>query len=398
MSKHEHPNLDDLLEKAVAAFRSQQIPTGPSPRIFTDTLLTLRGAGKSINFWQRVIVMIQSHKIAASIIVILSGVAISVAAILFGGFPSISYAQVAEQLRSIQSMSCTVTSQATIKSKPISTRDMFMSPGKMRKEISNGIILILDVQSQRSILLDQQKKTVTIIKVPTSQPADPATDLIETFKNLANSKANPVADRNISGINTKGFHTQQGGVNVTIYVDPKSNLPVELDYDPSEGGVGTKYTDFDFNAKLDPSLFSLDPPVGYAVNVMGVPSSDLGENLLPMLRAYTQKKKGQFPPKLDDTSDIFHTLLKRVNAGKPDPAQQKVMNSIFMSQGLLVQYHKGKDWDYFPEGAKLGDKNKIILWYQPQGLTTYKAVYADLRIADVTIDQLPTLPPPPGGF
>jgi outer membrane lipoprotein-sorting protein len=406
MSEQEHPNPDDLLERSVAALRNQQLPPGPSPRIVTDTLLALRGAGEPLNFWQRVIVMIQTHKIAASVAVAISGLGIYLAVIFFAGFASISYAQVAEQLRAIQSMSCTMTEKAADSSKPVSMREMFMSPGKVRTEMPNGNFMITDSQAHKTMLLDRQKRTAMIFEFspttsPTTRPAGTNGNLIEFFKNLANDKAQPLGDRQIGSVNTKGFRTENQGFDVTIYADAKTGLPVEVDFDRPIDSIHIKFTDFDFDAKLDPNLFSLEPPAGYTVqnNNMTQVTYDLGKNLVPMLRAYADHAEGKFPPDLDDTLGILRTATgKPLNSDKPDAAALQLMTNIFQMRALLRQYHKGKDWDYFPDGAKLGDGEKIILWYQPQGATTYKAIYGDLRIADVTVGQLPKAGAPSGGL
>ena len=44
----------------------------------------------------------------------------------------------------------------------------------------------------------------------------------------------------------------------------------------------------------------------------------------------------------------------------------------------------------------LGDKNKILLWYKPHAKADkYRAIFGDLRIEDVTADQVPTTRPAP---
>jgi hypothetical protein len=44
--------------------------------------------------------------------------------------------------------------------------------------------------------------------------------------------------------------------------------------------------------------------------------------------------------------------------------------------------------------VKLGDADKIIFWYKPEGETKYRAVYGDLHVGDVSADQLPGKPKP----
>jgi hypothetical protein len=49
---------------------------------------------------------------------------------------------------------------------------------------------------------------------------------------------------------------------------------------------------------------------------------------------------------------------------------------------------------YRSEGVMLGDADKIIFWYRPEGATKYRALYGDLHVSDVTADRLPEKPKP----
>ena len=56
---------------------------------------------------------------------------------------------------------------------------------------------------------------------------------------------------------------------------------------------------------------------------------------------------------------------------------------------FLQELEFGGKWGYAGKGVKLGDADKIILWYQPQGSNTYRAIYGDLRVAEVAEEDLP---------
>ena len=49
---------------------------------------------------------------------------------------------------------------------------------------------------------------------------------------------------------------------------------------------------------------------------------------------------------------------------------------------------------YRSEGVKLGDADKILFWYRPDGGAQYRALYGDLHAADVPADKLPEKPKP----
>jgi hypothetical protein len=43
--------------------------------------------------------------------------------------------------------------------------------------------------------------------------------------------------------------------------------------------------------------------------------------------------------------------------------------------------------------VKLGDKDRIVFWYQLEKSDKYRAIFGDLRVEDVTKDQLPATQP-----
>jgi hypothetical protein len=112
-----------------------------------------------------------------------------------------------------------------------------------------------------------------------------------------------------------------------------------------------------------------------------------------MLRAYTEKSDGKFPASLSVASTDWQTYLqkrwgKKVEGLPETEAMQFVQKAIRIEMLLRSK----KEHGYKPEGAKLGDRDKIIFWYRPGKAEKYRAVYGDLHVADVTADQLPEKP------
>jgi outer membrane lipoprotein-sorting protein len=394
MSDHNRFNPDDLLETSLAALRSETIPPGPSARTVADTLSALRRAEARPKLWQRVIHMTLTQKIAAAVALTLGGLTLYFLLSLFGGFASVSYAQVADQIRAVRSMTCTVTIQGTDPNKPaVSMRMMFMDPDKTRMQMpGTRMVVITDAAAHRVLMLNDSDKTATTTdfsttNTPATRPTDQKLDLIEQFKNLANGESAPAPDRQIGQVRAKGFHILQRGYDAIVYADPKSGVPIEIDFEHLPGADHVSMSDFQFDANLDPALFSVTPPDGYkVVNQKMTVNFDLAENVAPLLKAYAAHKDGQFPPQLTDWAELIKTLHPDP---KLDPDAQKIFSDMGTLTALLPQYHRGTQWDYLPTGVKLGDADKIVFWYQPKGSTTYKAVYGDLRIAEVTADQLP---------
>jgi hypothetical protein len=43
--------------------------------------------------------------------------------------------------------------------------------------------------------------------------------------------------------------------------------------------------------------------------------------------------------------------------------------------------------------VKLGDKNKLVYWYQPAADKPFRVIYGDLSVKDIPENQLPTTQP-----
>ena len=56
---------------------------------------------------------------------------------------------------------------------------------------------------------------------------------------------------------------------------------------------------------------------------------------------------------------------------------------------FLQSFEIGGNWAYLGKGAKLGDADKVILWYQPEGSNTCRAIYGDLHVEDTAPADLP---------
>jgi len=101
---------------------------------------------------------------------------------------------------------------------------------------------------------------------------------------------------------------------------------------------------------------------------------------------------GRFP---DDVSLEF--VLKQIPLHKEIfdkmnlTDEQKTELGIKIHQGLLfIQYFKGEGkWYYAGKGVKLGDSGKAIFWYRPKDSKTYRVIYGDLSVKDVSADNLP---------
>jgi len=61
--------------------------------------------------------------------------------------------------------------------------------------------------------------------------------------------------------------------------------------------------------------------------------------------------------------------------------------------GLMFPHFMKPENDFHYQGAngKLGEADKAICWWRPDGSETYRVVYADLSVRDVSPEDLPSV-------
>ena len=166
--------------------------------------------------------------------------------------------------------------------------------------------------------------------------------------------------------------------------------------------MGWVYHDIIFNAKVDKSLFDLQPPEGYTVKYEQEDRMT-EENILEYLRAFVEFHDGTFP----DRAFPPYMNLDKLNA-----AQHKRVRDLTWIEkkyvDLFKQYHRSRisspfdffdrsgvvenSFRYLGRGVKLGDKSAIVCWYQLKDAKdpkVYRVVFGDLSVKDVDPKDLP---------
>jgi hypothetical protein len=156
--------------------------------------------------------------------------------------------------------------------------------------------------------------------------------------------------------------------------------------------------DINFDAELDDSLFSLVPPVGYALQTEQRAQVTERE-MVDYLGALADCNGQVFPdqPYLVDIKRINE--IEKKAKGDLTLAEQKLVDMVhhYMLANLnlmptrhFIDDHTVKgSFRYLGNGVKLGDKDRIICWYKLQGAATYRVVYGDLSIKDMAPEDLP---------
>jgi hypothetical protein len=250
--------------------------------------------------------------------------------------------------------------------------------------------------ANKTALLLEAKPAVT----PSGQGA--GVGLLGRLRQLTEGDAKPVGEKAIGGIQARGYQVTNLGTPMTIWIDPATRLPVRFESTDRFQGkeVHMTATDFQIDPDFDDALFRTDPPAAYALSKGESEMMTMDDKTFlnpekaaeAFLRIFAAKSGGTFPKRLDDFSE-FDTVFPKKKVGElPDAETLRAVQSI--TRVLMATKNLKGGYGYESDGVKLGDADKMLFWYRPEGATQYRALYRDLHAADVSEDKLPEKPKP----
>ena len=345
--------------------------------------------------------MTLTQRIAAAVTITLGGLVIYFMFTLFNSFGStVAFADVVQKIKSAHTLTCTVS--ATLPGKPSVSMKMLMAddPDCIRTEMPGGMVSIVSGQRAAMMMLNEKDHTATRTDFG-SGPTTPAGGLsvVDVFRKLHNAKSESLGEKTIDGVAATGFKTTLADRSVIVWADKKTANPVRVEMSVSHGSMGVTSVVFDHFAidpPLDDSLFSLDPPPGYTLKTqtLNIPQlSELGDEMAKQLGDYAEITGGTFPASLTDWAGIAKVYAEGTK--KHPEKKYNFPVRIGTISGMLYSQPAGRS-GYAGKDVKLGDKDKIVFWYQPDAKAKpgiYRAVFGDLHIAEVTKDQLPATQP-----
>jgi len=276
-------------------------------------------------------------------------------------------------------------------------RDMVVG-SRIRRTISNlpGNVSIIDLESKRILNLTEAKKEAAYIDLK-GLPAIP--NYLEVLKNtivrLQDSPHFMVEDlglREIDGREAVGFLAKHPQIEVTVWADSKTGLPVRIEQKEQQALYIVKNMQFD--APMDESLFSMEVPEGYKLQQMELDLNSATEaDFIEGLRVLAESfNDGQFPDgvAVEDYLKQVPSITKKFEAMKLSDEEQMALGKKMQQYLLFTRFFKGEGkWYYRGKGVKLGEADKAIFWYRPKGSKTYRVIYGDLRVEDAAPENLP---------
>jgi hypothetical protein len=211
--------------------------------------------------------------------------------------------------------------------------------------------------------------------------------IITDVQNNPGFKAKELGEKEIDGQKVVGFSAGE----FTIWADAETALPVRIEVESPQLSAVFKNFRFDVPVEELESLVSMDVPDGYAeqkkVFDMGTPTE---QDLVECLRFWAEDlMDGNFPEAIGMTE--LMKLLPQVEAKLGETvasAEEGTQKGMSLGKGMLFEMSL-KDKHYAGNGVKVGEADKAIFWYLPEGAETYRVIYGDLSVKDVAAGDLP---------
>lgn len=323
----------------------------------------------------------------AAVIALVSGVAAMV--FVANRTTSVALGDVVNKIREAHTMSCSATIEMPMSPQPMTMKMYINQAGRMRVESTQGMVQISDNAAGKMLMLSINTKQATV--TTTGAGRQMTSDWIGAIKSIETKNAQPLGEKEIDGQKVKGFLVTKGGSHFTFWADPETGAPISIEVEIPMAGKSMKVVmhDFVIDATLDDALFSLDPPPGFTVRNVDVSqqmqalSKITGEeHVMAVLRGYAEASDGHFPAKLVDFGNYTKLSTKPAKDDELSPAMHAGAILPF-----LRQVGKGH-WGYRAEGAKLGDKDKMIFWYLDPKTNQYRGIFADLSAREIHDKEL----------
>ena len=269
---------------------------------------------------------------------------------------------------------------------------------RIRRTMSSmeDAVSIIDLEAGRILTLTVSKKEAAYVDLKglPSMPnyMDTLRNVISELQDSPHFVVEELGEQEIDGQRVIGFRAKHPKVEITIWADPETALPVRIEQIGGQMKVICKNLKFD--VPMDESLFSMDVPEEYTLqqvelDLLGSTEQDFIEGLRIRAELFGD---GQFPEgvAVEDYIQQVPAMTKKIDELGLSDEEETELGMKLSRHLLFIRFFKGQgQWHYAGQGVKLGDVEKAIFWYRPEGSETYRVIYGDLHVEDVAPENLP---------
>jgi len=269
---------------------------------------------------------------------------------------------------------------------------------QIRRTISNlpGMTQILDLENGKMLVLNDGDKTAAYVNIK-GKLQEMSRSYIEFVREvLMELKDNPdvkelgeqvIDGRKAIGFSGRGNNNQE----LKIWADPKTAVPIRVEL---RLGFPAVFKNFQFDVPIKDSQISMDVPDGYTLDEAEVDfTKGTEEDFIESLRIWGKfLLDGKFPEAVGTEQYMKQMPLlgeKLVQSGLSVDEAGKVAMKLPRGMFFLQLLETDGKYHYAGKGVKLGEADKAIFWYQPEGSDTYRVIYGDLSVKDVAAENLP---------
>ena len=257
----------------------------------------------------------------------------------------------------------------------------------------------------------EKRATVTAITNMPKQKSPGGGDPLAYYRSLLlNARDKPDVKREslgetvTDGRRVVGFRITSPEQELRLWGDPKTGLPTRIEATVAiMPQIKITMSDFAFNVPVDESLFSLEPPAGYKIDVEDYASDDSPskeKELIDMFREFGKWSGGRFPDLLDTAwmrQQVSQAEWCQANLARPAKTDAKrhqdltdANTRIDRGMKFVVLLPKEADRHYAGRGVSIGAGSAPVFWYRPKDAKQYRVVRADLSVHEA--DAPPTVP------
>ncbi|MHC4297355.1 MAG: anti-sigma factor family protein [Planctomycetota bacterium] len=270
---------------------------------------------------------------------------------------------------------------------------------RIRRVISTQehLVNIFDTENAKMLTLHTEGKiavysdTTGVVQDTTQNYLAFLLDIITDIQNNPDFEVEELGEKEIDGQKVVGFFVRD----FEIWADAETALPVRIEGQSER--LSIVFKNFQFNIpveELEP-LVSMEVPEGYRLVEkskgeefdMGTPTE---QDLVECLRIWAELLlDGNFPETIGMTE--LTKMLPQVEAKLGESAVSEAegtQKGMALGKGMLF-HMRLKDGHYAGSGVRVGEADKAIFWYLPEGAETYRVIYGDLTVKDVAEANLP---------
>ena len=276
--------------------------------------------------------------------------------------------------------------------------DMVMG-SRIRRTLStmSDAVTILDLKDSAILVLSEKEKTAQFVSME-GLPSIP--NYLEQLKNVfvmlqeqPDLEFEELGEKEIDGRTLVGFHASHPVIDITLWADSTTGLPVRIEQ--NEGQIHIVCKNMQFDVPMDETLFSMEVPEGYRLKEETTIDLQGGteEAFIAGLRLLAESfNEGCFPDSVavEDYIKQAPEMAQKIEAMDLSDEEETAMGLTIQNFLLFTRFFQGEGkWYYRGQGVMLGESDKAIFWYRPRGSSTYRVIYGDLRVENIAPEDLP---------